>query len=313
MTQSGTSAYWKQLKKTKVLTFMMLPALVYFILFHYVPLYGLLIAFKDFKLHAGFSYLENVYRSPWVGLEHFRDFTGGTNFWSLLRNTLLLSLYSLVFGFPLPIAFALLLNELKRQGYKKAVQTVSYLPHFISIVAVVGMMKLLLSPENGLVNQVLHALFGSEYHYYFGDADWFRFLYVGSGIWQGLGWGAVVYIAALSTVDADMYESAVLDGASRWRQMLHISLPAIRPTIMIMLILEVGNFMSLGTEKIILMYSPATYETADVISTFVYRRGLVDLQFSFAAAVGLFNSVINLILLLSVNYLSRRMTDNSLW
>jgi putative aldouronate transport system permease protein len=237
----------------------------------------------------------------------------GTNFWSLLRNTLLLSLYSLIFGFPLPILFALLLNEVKHLRYKKIVQTVSYLPHFISIVAVVGMMKLLLSPENGLINQVLGSWFGLDFHYYFGDASWFRFLYVGSGIWQGLGWGAVIYIAALSKVDADMYESAVLDGASRVQQMLHISLPAIRPTIMILLILEVGSFMSLGTEKIILMYSPATYDTADVISTFVYRRGLVDMQFSFATAVGLFNSLINLMLLLSVNYLSRKWTENSLW
>ncbi|MDF2668547.1 MAG: binding-protein-dependent transport system inner rane component [Paenibacillus sp.] len=304
---------WRHLKKTKVLTFMMIPALVYFILFHYVPLYGLLIAFKDFKLMAGSSYMENVLHSSWVGLEHFKDFVQGTNFWSLLRNTLLLSLYSLIFGFPLPILFALLLNEVKHLRYKKIVQTVSYLPHFISIVAVVGMMKLLLSPENGLINQVLGSWFGLDFHYYFGDASWFRFLYVGSGIWQGLGWGAVIYIAALSKVDADMYESAVLDGASRVQQMLHISLPAIRPTIMILLILEVGSFMSLGTEKIILMYSPATYDTADVISTFVYRRGLVDMQFSFATAVGLFNSLINLMLLLSVNYLSRKWTENSLW
>ncbi|WP_168122307.1 ABC transporter permease subunit [Paenibacillus sp. HB172176] len=313
MTHATARERWRHLKKTKVLSIMMIPALVYFILFHYVPLYGILIAFKDFKMMAGYSFFESIMRADWIGFEHFKDFIYGANFWKLLRNTLLLSLYGMIFGFPLPILFALLLNEVRRLRYKKLVQTVSYLPHFISVVAVVGMMKLLLSPENGLINQILHAWFGLDFHYYFGDAAWFRTLYVGSGIWQGLGWGAVIYIAALSKVDSDMYESSVLDGASRIRQMWHISLPAIRPTIMILLILEVGNFMSLGTEKIILMYSPATYETADVISTYVYRRGLVDMQFSFATAVGLFNSLINLVLLVTVNALSRKMTDESLW
>jgi putative aldouronate transport system permease protein len=313
MEQTSAKAFWRNFKRTKVLTLMMIPALVYFVLFHYVPMYGILIAFQDFRMMAGQSYFQNIMSSAWVGLEHFREFINGFHFWQLLRNTLLLSFYSLLFGFPLPILFALLLNEIRSLRYKKFVQTVSYLPHFISVVAVVGMMKLMLSPENGLINQVLHTWFGLDYHYYFGDPAWFRFLYVGSGIWQSLGWGAIIYIAALSKVDADMYESAVLDGASRLRQMRHISLPAIKPTIMILLILEVGSFMSLGTEKIILMYSPLTYETADVISTYVYRRGLVEMQFSFATAVGLFNSIVNLALLIAVNWVSRKLTEESLW
>ncbi|MDQ1914243.1 ABC transporter permease subunit [Paenibacillus sp. GD4] len=304
---------WKDILQRKVLLLMVLPGLIYFFIFDYVPMYGILIAFKDFKMTAGMSFLESIYQSKWVGLEHFQSFFENSSFMRLLRNTLLLSFLSLVFGFPVPILFALALNEVRWALYKRFVQTISYLPHFLSLVAVVGMMKLLLSPSGGAVNTLLQDWFGIEPTYYFGAVEWFRTLYIGSGIWQEMGFGAIIYLAAISKVDTQLYESAVIDGASRLRQMWHITLPALKTTIVVLLILNISRLVGVGADKIILMYSPATYETADVFSTYVYRRGLVDLDFSFGAAVGLFNSVVNVILLVTANYLSKRFTEESLY
>ncbi|WP_240353395.1 MULTISPECIES: ABC transporter permease [Cohnella] len=311
----GFAGIARKAKKQRLLLLLLLPAVAYFILFSYVPMYGVLIAFKNFRLQEGQSFLANILHSPWagpLGLDHFRAFIGGPHFGRLLRNTFLLGFYSLLFGFPVPILFALLLNELKRRFYKSFVQTVSYLPYFLSIVAVVGMMKVALSPSTGIVNQLL-ARFGLEPIYFFAMPEWFRFLFVGSGIWTGMGMGAVIYLAALSKVDAEQYESAVIDGASRLRQMWHITLPAIKPVVVITLILNMSGVLSVGAEKIILMYNSLTYETADVFSTYVYRRGLIELDFSFGAAVDLFNAAVNIAFLVTANAIARKVADESLW
>lgn len=302
-------------RKQKVLLLLLLPTIIYFIIFNYIPMYGVLIAFKNFRLQEGQSFLTTVFTSPWagfLGLDHFKAFVQGPYFWKLLRNTFLLGIYSLLFGFPIPILFALMLNELRNKHYKGFVQTVSYLPYFLSVVAVIGMMKVMLSPSSGLVNSLLVKL-GLDPIYFFAMPEWFRFLFVSSGIWTGLGMGAVIYLAALTRVDPEQYESAVMDGASRLRQIWHITLPAIKPVVMITLILNMSGVLSVGAEKIILMYTPLTYDTADVFSTFVYRRGLVEFDFSFGAAVDLFNAVVNIAFLVTANYFSRKITEESLW
>jgi putative aldouronate transport system permease protein len=308
---------WKEasrnIVKHKLLLLMILPGVIYFVIFSYLPMYGILIAFKDFQLNANLGFIENVFTSSWAGLEHFLTFLESPNFVQVMKNTILLSLFSTLFGFPAPIIFALLLNEIRNVMYKKFVQTVSYLPYFISMVAVIGMMKMLLSPETGAINYLLQNWFGLDPHYYFGDADWFRTLYVSSGIWQNLGWGAIIYLAALSKINPEMYESAVMDGAKRIQQIWHITLPALKPTIVIMLLLSLANLLDVGVEKVLLMYSPATYETADVLSTYVYRRGLVDMNFSLGTAVELFNGVVNLLILIFANFISKKLTSESLW
>lgn len=303
----------KQIWKNRYLLLLLLPGLVWYLLFCYVPMYGALIAFKDYAPQYGKGFLENVFTSAWVGLDHFKAFFRSYNFGTLLRNTILLSVYNLVFSFPLPIAFALILNELRDGLFKRFAQTVSYLPHFISTVAVVSMMTLFLSPRSGFVNQVLVHVFHMEPVYFMQDPAWFRTLYVLSGIWQGLGWGAIVYLAALSGVDQEMYEAATVDGAGRFQKMLYISLPALKSTILMMLILDIGKMFNVGGEKVILMYQPSTYETADVISSFIYRRGLQYAEYSYTTAVGLFNSVINLVLLLGANWLSAKVAKESLF
>ncbi|MFS0722831.1 ABC transporter permease [Paenibacillus sp. 1P07SE] len=302
-------------KKQKVLLLLLLPAILYFIVFNYIPMYGVLIAFKNFRMQEGQNFIVTVFTSPWaghLGLDHFKNFVNGPYFWNLLRNTFLLGFYSLLFGFPIPILFALLLNEVRLRMYKSFVQTVSYLPYFLSIVAVIGMLKMVLSPSSGVINMLLGRL-GFEPIYFFAMPEWFRFLFVSSGIWTSMGMGAVIYLAALSKVDTDQYESAVMDGASRIRQIWHITLPAIKPVVVITLILNMSGVLSVGAEKIILMYNSLTYETADVFSTFVFRRGLIELDFSFGAAVDLFNAAVNIIFLVTANYIARKVADESLW
>jgi len=295
-------AVWK---RDAALVLLCLPVIAYYVIFQYLPMYGVVIAFKDFSIHKG------ILGSDWVGLQNFLEFFRSFYFWRLLRNTLLVSVYSLLWGFPLPILFALFLNELHNGIYKKTVQTLSYLPHFISNVVIVSIMMILLSPSDGIVNKLIQGLGGHSINF-FKQAQWFRTLYVGSGIWQSFGWNSIIFLAAISGLDPQLYEAATMDGASRAQKMLSITIPGIMPTIIIILILSIGNLMSVGYEKIILMYSPPIYETSDVISTYVYRRGLVGMEFSFGAAVGLFNSVINLFLLVAANRLSRA-RDMSLW
>ena len=290
----------------KYLLLLMIPGLLYYLVFHYLPMYGVIIAFKNYK--GGTS----MWAAPWVGLQWFQEFFQSVYFWRLLRNTLMISLYNLVFGFPFPIIFALVLYEMRAKWFRRVVQTVSYLPHFISVVVVVGMLEAMLDTSDGVVNNLIRANGGSPINF-FGDPRYFRPLYVGSGIWQSFGWNSIIYLAALTNADPALYEAARIDGANRWQQTVHISIPCILPTMIILLIMQLGNTMSVGYEKIILMYEPSTYEVADVISTYVYRRGIEGGQFSFATAVGLFNSVITLVLLISVNALSRRLSEVSLW
>lgn len=291
--------------RNKYIYIMALPVVAYYIIFHYAPMYGAIIAFKEFNPALG------IMGSPWVGFKHFKSFFEGVYFWRLVRNTLLISVYSLIWGFPAPIILALLLNEVKNKYFKRTVQTVSYLPHFISLVVVCGIIKDFTSTD-GVINDIIEFL-GGERTNFLMIPEWFRPIYVGSGIWQGVGWGSIIYLAAITNIDPQLYEAATIDGASRWKQTWHITLPGIVPTIVILLILRLGGLMSVGFEKIILLYNSATMETADVISSYVYRRGLLDFDYSFSAAVGLFNSVINLILITSANRLSRKVSETSLW
>ncbi|NIK68637.1 ABC transporter permease subunit [Paenibacillus sp. BK720] len=284
---------------------MALPVVAYYIIFHYGPMYGLQIAFKDFQPSEG------IWGSAWVGFEHFQNFFNGIYFWRLIKNTILLNAYELLFGFPAAIILALLLNEIRKSSFKRIVQSISYLPHFISIVVVAGMMVDFLS-RTGLVNQLLGS-FGAQPIDFLMEEGWFRFLYVSSGIWQGVGWGSIIYLAAISGIDPTLYEAARIDGAGRWRQTLNVTLPGIMPTIVILLILQMGNMMSVGSEKVLLLYNPLTYSTADVISTYVYRKGVLEASYSFTAAVGLFNSVISFILIVAANKISKRFSETKLW
>ncbi|PZE21287.1 ABC transporter permease [Paenibacillus xerothermodurans] len=295
----------KDLLRNKYIYLMALPVLAYYAIFHYGPMYGLLIAFKDFSPALG------IWGSPWVGFDHFKEFFQSHYFWRLIRNTVLINIYELLFAFPASILLALLLNEIRSSVFKRAVQTVSYLPHFISIVVVVGMMVDFLA-RDGLVNQVL-GLLGMESIAFLREPDWFRFLYVSSGIWQGIGWGSIIYLAAISNIDPTLYEAAKMDGAGRWKQALNITIPGIMPTIVILLILTMGSMLNVGSEKVLLMYNPLTYETADVISTYVYRKGILEANYGYTTAVGLFNSVISFILIVVANGISKRVSENKLW
>lgn len=295
----------KDMRKHKALYIMALPVVAYYIVFHYGPMYGLQIAFKDFSPAQG------IWSSPWIGLDHFIDFFNGFYFWRLIRNTLLINTYELLFGFPAPIILALLINELRNQLFKRMVQTISYLPHFISIVVVVGMMVDFFA-RDGIINQIL-GYFGIESIAFMREPGWFRFLFVSSGIWQGIGWGTIIYLAAIVNIDPSLYEAAKIDGAGRWKQALHITLPGMMPTIVILFILNMGSMLTVGSEKVLLMYNPQTYETADVISTYVYRKGILESNFGYTAAVGLFNSIISFILIVGSNSISKRVSENRLW
>ena len=283
----------------------LLPALAYFITFHYVPMYGVQIAFKEFYATMGIT------GSPWVGFQHFERFFNSYYFWRLLKNTLLISLYSLCL-FPIPIVFALMLNELRVGKFKKWAQTITYAPHFISVVVLVGMIVAFLHPQNGLINHAI-VLFGGEPISFMTSPDWFRHIYVWSGQWQQLGWGSIIYLAALAGVNPELLEAAKVDGATRMQRILHVNIPTILPTIVILFILNIGSFMSVGFEKVLLMQNTLNSETSDIIQTFVYQTGLLSGQYSFAAAVGLFDSVINITLLITVNNIARKVSENSLW
>ena len=302
-------SYWrrlgKDLKRNKYIYIMALPVVIYYIIFHYGPMYGVQIAFKDFSLTEG------IWGSQWIGFKHFLDFFKGFYFWRLIRNTFLINIYELLLAFPAPIILALLLNELRKMWFKRIVQTISYLPHFISVVVVVGML-VDFTTQDGLINQFL-ILFGIEPISFLQKPEWFRTLYIGSGIWQSIGWGSIIYLAAMSNINSELYEAAKIDGANRFKQALHVTIPGIAPIIIILLILQIGSMMSVGFEKIILMYNPLTYDTADVISTYVYRKGILEANFSFSAAVGLFNAVINLTLLVLANRISAKVSETSLW
>lgn len=282
------------------------PVIAYFILFEYLPMYGVQIAFKDFIATKG------IWDSPWAGWKHFERFMQGYYFNRLIINTLAISIFYLVVSFPLAIILALMMNEVRHSKVRRTVQTVTYAPHFISLVVLVGMMTVFLSPQSGLVNQII-SFFGGTRIDFLAEAGWFKPLYVLSGVWQNTGWSSIIFIAALAGVDPQQHESAMLDGASRWQRIWHVNIPGIMPTIIILLILECGKIMTVGFEKVFLMQNDLNVSSSDVISTYVYRSGILGAQYSFAAAVGLFNSIINLVLLFTVNRISRKVSETSLW
>lgn len=295
----------RDLYKNKLMYLMVLPALLFYFIFAYKPMYGAIIAFKDYSPSLG------IEGSPWVGLKHIEEFFKSFYFDRTIKNTIVISLASIFIGFPMPIIFALLINELRNKKFAKCVQTVSYVPHFISIVVVCGMIKQF-TLDTGLINDII-AFFGGTRVSMLNDPDYFVPIYTLSNIWQGMGWQSIIYLAALTSVDPSLYEAAEVDGASRLRQVFTVTLPAIAPTIVTMFLLKIGNILNVGYEKIILLYNPATYETADVVSSYVYRQGLLEFNWSYSAAIGLFNSAINLVLLISANYLSKKVADTSLW
>ncbi|MHA7966966.1 ABC transporter permease [Paenibacillus sp. CAU 1782] len=294
------------MRRNKWLYALAVPIVAYYIIFQYFPMYGAVIAFQHY------SPMKGIGGSEWVGLEHFRSFFGSYYFWRLLRNTILLSLYSLVFEFTAPIVLALFINEVRTVFFRSIVQTISFLPYFISLIVVCGILKDL-TRSGGIVNLAFTWLTDGNGQDLLQQPDLFRGIYVLSEIWQRAGWESIIYLAALTAIPNDQYEAAVIDGAGRWRQMINITLPGLLPTIAIMFILRMGYLLDIGYEKILLLYNPVIYETADVISTFVYRKGLLDNDWSFSSAIGLFNSAINLFLLVLANWLSRKTAGSSLW
>ncbi|GIN72392.1 sugar ABC transporter permease [Bacillus sp. J14TS2] len=291
--------------KSWQLYLLLLPAILYFTIFHYIPMYGVQIAFKDYIATLGIT------GSPWIGFDHFTRFYHSYYFWRILKNTFAISFYQLAL-FPLPIIFALSLNELKNGAFKKWTQTLTYAPHFISVVVVVGMLIAFLDPISGLANNVI-TKFGGEAIPFLTSPGWFRHIYVWSGEWQSLGWGTIIYLAALAGVNPELHESASIDGATRIQRILYVNIPSILPSIVVLFILNIGKFMSIGFEKVLLMQNSLNSETSDIIQTFVYETGIIGGEYDFSAAIGLFDSVINIILLVTVNYLAKKTSENSLW
>ncbi|SDC13064.1 carbohydrate ABC transporter membrane protein 1, CUT1 family [Paenibacillus sp. UNCCL117] len=291
----------KEYRKCKYLFLMLLPVLLYYLIFEYGPLYGAQIAFKDYRIRDG------IMGSPWVGFKHFHYlFTASPDFMRIMRNTLLLSFYHIVFGFPAPIVLALLFNEVRSRVFKRVTQTISYLPHFLSWVVLGGLLITILSPTTGVVNQLL-ALVGIDPIYFLGDPEYFRFTLVVSSIWKEIGWGTIIYLAALAGVDPSLYEAAVVDGAGRWKQIMHITLPGIVPVITIMFIFRIGAVLNAGFDQVLNLYSPNTYSVGDILDTYVYRAGLTQLQYSLTAAVGLFKNVVAFTLVLLTNYVVKKL------
>lgn len=291
--------------RNRSLYVLVLPVVIFYILFNYKPIYGAIIAFQDYVPRLGIS------GSEWVGLDNFKRFFSDIYFGRLMKNTLLLSVYDILFGFPAPIILALLLNEIHNKFFKNVTQTITYLPHFISMIVVCGMLTDF-SLSTGLFNDIIE-FFGGERHPLLQDPKLYRTIYIASGIWQQVGWGTIIYLSALAGVDSQLYEAAEIDGATKWKQTLHVTLPGIAPTIITMFILKIGKLMSMGYEKTILLYNPSTFETADIISSYVYRIGLLEQDWSYSTAIGLFNSVINFVLLILANKLSKKFSETSLW
>lgn len=297
---------WRKMIGDYQLYLLALPAVAYLFIFHYIPMYGVTIALKHYNP------LEGILGSPWAGFQHFERFFNLYQFWPLIKNTIGLSLYQLIVGFPVPILLALLLNQTRNKRFKSFVQTVTYAPHFISIVVLVGMVTLFLSPRSGFINHLIVA-FGGEAILFMGEPAYFKTIYVLSGIWQNMGWSSIIYLAALASISPELYEAAKVDGASKWKQILHIDIPGIMPTAIILLILNVGQLLNVGFHKVYLMQNPLTEASQEIISTYIYKVGLIQAQYSFSTAVGLFNALINIVLLFGVNYFARRVSNSSLW
>lgn len=292
-------------RRNKFKYIVVLPVIIYLFIFSYKPMYGIVIAFQNYKPILG------IERSQWVGLAHFKSFFNDVYFWRLLRNTLSMSLLSVVFSFPAPILLALILNEVKNEKFKRTVQTITYMPHFISMVVICGLITQF-TMSNGLFADI-SAFFGGERVNMLADKDYFYPIYIISGIWQNIGWDSIIYLAALSGIDQEQYESARIDGAGRLAQIWYITLPGLLPTISILLVMKIGSLLSVGHEKILLLYQPGTWEVADVISTYSYRKGILEASFSYSTAVGLFNSVSNIILLVIANKFSKKVGQSGLF
>jgi putative aldouronate transport system permease protein len=294
--------YWKY----KHLTLLFIPAVIYYIVFHYVPLYGIQIAFKDYL------FLKGVWGSKWVGLEYFKEILTLGSFWEVFRNTIIISFYKFIFGFPAPIIFAILLNEIRQIKFKKFVQTVSYLPHFLSWVILGGLFIQFLSPSSGPVNILLKSL-GIAPIYFLANPNWFRSVLVTTSVWKGIGWGSIIYLAALSGVNPEVYEAATIDGANRFQRIIHITLPEITPVITIMLIFALGGLINDDFDQVFNLYNDAVLSTGDVISTYTYRVGLIKMQYSFSTAVGLFKNIISFTLVMLTNSLAKKINDYGIW
>lgn len=303
---SAKPEWIKKLSDGKYLMMLVAPAVICLALFYYFPMYGLIISFKDYKPFIG------LWESDWVGFDNFVRFFNYKYAWRMIKNTFLLSFWNLLWGFPAPIILALILNECQNMKFKKFVQTVSYMPHFFSTVIIVGLLTMMLSPSSGLITKALENI-GIDNINLLADARYFRTIYIASGIWQQLGWGAIVYLAALTNIDPQLYEAAVVDGAGKWRCLWSITLPSIIPTIITMFLLRMGSIFNVGFEKAFLLQTPATYETSEIISTYVYLQGLMNNSYSYGAAVGLFNSLVSLALVIISNYVAKTVSETSLW
>lgn len=285
---------------------MLLPAIIGFVVFKYFPMYGVLIAFKKYMFYEG------IWNSPWVGFQHFQELFSGYFFWRVLKNTLTISILKLVFAFPAPILLALLFNEVYNRYFKRFVQSVSYLPHFLSWVILAGIFTELLSPTRGIVNYILQ-LMGFEPVYFLASVNHFVGILIVTHVWQTIGWGSIIYLAAIAGINQEMFEAAKIDGANRFRQIVHITLPSLIPVITIVFILNLGNILEAGFDQVFNLYNPAVYEVADIIDTYVYRIGIQQANYSFATAVGLFQNVVGLVLVLSANYVIRRYNEHGIW
>ncbi|NTV90155.1 MAG: sugar ABC transporter permease [Clostridiales bacterium] len=295
----------KDFKLHKMVYLILAPVIIYFIVFNYIPMAGIVLAFEKFETKMG------IFGSPWIGFKNFTDFFGSYYFWRLIRNTFLISFYDFAWGFPAPIILALMLNEIGQKTFKKVVQTISYMPFFISMVVIAGLI-IDFTSSTGTITSLVAAL-GGQKENLLSRPELFRTIFVASNIWQNIGFQSIIFLAALSGIDQELYQAARIDGAGRWKQTLHVTLPGIAGTIIIMMILRIGNMMNVGMEKVILLYNPLTYETADVISSFTYRKGLQEFNYGYSTAVGLFNSVINFGLLLVANAISRKFSESSLF
>ncbi|GGF90236.1 sugar ABC transporter permease [Paenibacillus albidus] len=297
----------KELLRNKYVYLMLIPVVAYYLIFSYGPMYGLVMAFQK-----SYSPIKGIWAGEWIGLDNFKMFFDSYYFWRIIKNTLILSFYSILFGFPAPIILALLLHEVRKKWFRSTVQTVSYMPHFISVVVVVGMLKTFSALDGGLFN-VVRSFFDMQPVMFLAEKDMFRPLYILSNIWQGAGWASIIFLAALSGIDPQLYEASKIDGAGRWKQLLHVTLPGIMPTVVVMLILRLGAVMNSDFQKILLMQTAPTYETSDVISTFVYRSGILEGNYTYSTAIGLINGVINFSLLLMANSISKKVNSTSLW
>lgn len=293
-------------KKHLALTIMIVPTIAFFIIFRYVPMYGLTMAFKDYRFNLG------ILGSPWVGFDNFELIFSMASFARAVENTAIISILKLVAGFPMPIILAIMLNEVQHLKFKKIVQTISYLPYFLSWVVLAGVFIQLFSPSTGMVNYII-GLFGADPIYFLGDNAWFRPMLVVTSIWKDMGWGSIIYLAAITSIEQSMYEAAVCDGANRFQRMWHITLPHILPTITVLLILNIGHLLDAGFDQIFNMYNAAVYETADIIDTYVYRLGMTDMKYSLATAVGLFKNTIGFLLVVSTNFISKKISDTGVW